>query len=110
MSRPDCRVTVVIPLYNSASTLPRAACSVLRQTLTAIEVLIVDDGSKDNSLGEALAIARADPRARVISLPANCGKSHVMNHAITQATGDWVAVLDADDWYEPERLATLVAA
>ena len=110
MPRPDCRVSVVIPLYNSASTLPRAVRSALRQTLQDIEVLIVDDGSRDTSLAEARAIAATDSRVRVIALPANRGKSHAMNHAVAQANGAWIAVLDADDWYEPDRLATLLAA
>ena len=106
----SCLVSVVIPLYNSASTLSRAAQSALRQTLRDIEILIVDDCSKDASLAEACTIAAADPRVRVIALPANCGKSHAMNLAIAQAKGRWVAVLDADDWYEPDRLATLTSA
>jgi succinoglycan biosynthesis protein ExoO len=110
MPRPDCRVSVVIPLYNSASTLPRAARSALRQTLQDIEVLIVDDGSQDTSLAEAHAIAAADSRVRVIALLANRGKSHAMNRAVAQANGAWIAVLDADDWYEPDRLVTLLAA
>jgi succinoglycan biosynthesis protein ExoO len=110
MPRPYCRVSVVIPLYNSASTLARAARSALRQTLRDIEVLIVDDGSQDTSLAEARAIASTDSRVRVIALPANRGKSHAMNRAVAQANGAWIAVLDADDWYEPDRLATLLAA
>jgi succinoglycan biosynthesis protein ExoO len=110
MPRSNCRVSIVIPLYNSASTLPRAAGSVLRQTLQDFEILIVDDGSQDTSLAEAHAVAAADSRVHVIALPENRGKSYAMNHAITRANGTWVAVLDADDWYEPDRLATLVAA
>ncbi len=105
-----CRVSVVIPLYNSASTLARASRSALRQTLQDIELLIVDDGSRDTSLAEARAIAATDSRVRVIALPNNRGKSHAMNRAVAEATGDWVAVLDADDWYEPDRLAALTDA
>ncbi len=110
MPSTGCRVSVVIPLFNSASTLPRAVHSALRQTLRDIEVLVVDDCSRDSSLTVARAIASTDPRVRVIALPANRGKSHAMNCAIAQANGDWVAVLDADDWYEPDRLAILTAA
>jgi succinoglycan biosynthesis protein ExoO len=110
MPRSDCRVSIVIPLYNSASTLPHAVRSALSQTLRDIEVLIVDDGSRDTSLAEARAIAATDSRVRVIALPANRGKSHAMNRAIAQANGAWIAVLDADDWYEPDRLAALVGA
>ena len=99
----SCRVSVIIPVYNSAGTLARAAQSALRQTLSAMELLIVDDGSRDGSLAEACAISSDDSRARVIALPANRGKPHAMNRAIGEANGEWVAVLDADDWYEPDR-------
>ena len=110
MSRLSCRVSVIIPLYNSESTLARAAYSALRQTLTDIEVLIIDDGSQDSSLATARSIAAADARVRVIALPVNGGKSHAMNRAVAEAAGTWIAVLDADDWYEPDRLALLTAA
>jgi succinoglycan biosynthesis protein ExoO len=106
----SCRVSVIIPVYNSAGTLARAAQSALRQTQFDLELLIVDDGSRDGSLAEARAIAAADSRARVIALPDNRGKPHAMNRAIAEANGAWIAVLDADDWYEPDRLATLIAA
>ena len=106
----DCLVTVVIPLYNSATTLPRAVHSVLRQTLTDFEVLIIDDASKDTSLTTARAFGETDPRIRVIALAVNGGKPHAMNIAVAQARGAWIAVLDADDWYEPARLATLIEA
>jgi succinoglycan biosynthesis protein ExoO len=110
MPESDCRVTVVIPLYNSVTTLPRAVQSVLRQTLRDCEVLIIDDASKDTSLTTARAFGETDPRIRVIALAENGGKSHAMNIALAQARGAWIAVLDADDWYEPARLATLIEA
>lgn len=110
MSNAACRASVVIPLYNSASTLPRAVKSVLRQTLEDCEILIVDDGSQDDSLAQAHAFARTSERIEVIALAENGGKSHAMNVALPRARGAWIAVLDADDWYEPNRLATLLAA
>ena len=73
-------------------------------------MLIVDDGSQDDSLSLAHRLAGEDPRVRVIALPENRGKPHAMNVAIAAARGTWTAVLDADDWYAPERLATLVTA
>jgi succinoglycan biosynthesis protein ExoO len=105
-----CEVSVVIPVYNSAGTLVRAINSVLRQTLTNIEVLVVDDASRDTTLAIAQALAIDDARVRVIALPINRGKSHAMNIAVEQASGAWIAVLDADDWYEPQRLEILVSA
>src|SRR5262245_25259606 len=104
-----CSVSVIIPSFNSADTLSRAARSVLEQSLQDIELVIVDDGSHDCSLAEAHRLAACDDRVHVIALPHNCGKAHAMNRAIADVAGAWVAVLDADDWYEPTRLATLVS-
>ncbi|HEY1931241.1 MAG TPA: glycosyltransferase family 2 protein [Acetobacteraceae bacterium] len=105
-----CPVSVVIPVFNSAGTLRRAVVSVLGQTLRDLELLIVDDGSRDASLSLARRFADADDRIRVIALPHNRGKPHAMNVAIAEARGAWIAVLDADDWYAPDRLATMAAA
>jgi glycosyltransferase involved in cell wall biosynthesis len=110
MPRDAPRVSVVIPVYNSVATLERAVTSVLGQTLRSIELLIVDDGSRDRSLELARHLAATDSRIHVISLPENRGKACAMNRAIAEASGFWIAVLDADDWYEPERLAVLVEA
>ena len=103
-------VSVIIPIYNSAGTLARAIASVLCQTLRDLELLIVDDGSTDQSLAVAEQIAGTDTRILVLSLPTNGGKARAMNQAMMQARGRWIAVLDADDRYLPTRLAVLVAA
>ena len=103
-------VTVVVPVYNSATTLARAVRSVLEQTLHAFELLIIDDKSTDDSLAVATSLAATDARITVIALPQNAGKARAMNHAATIARGNWIAVLDADDRYLPTRLATLVEA
>ena len=110
MPAEPCLVTIVIPVFNSATTLARAVGSALRQTVASLEVLIVDDGSTDPSLTEATRIAETDSRVRVIALCENRGKPHAMNWAIKQARGDWIAVLDADDCYADDRLAILIAA
>ena len=103
-------VTVIVPVYNSASTLARAVQSVLDQTLADFQVLIVDDGSIDDSLAVAQILAAADPRIQVIALTHNDGKARAMNGAAEVARGRWIAVLDADDRYLPDRLDILVAA
>jgi len=105
-----CQVSVVIPLYNSANTLRRAVISVLRQTMKHLELLIVDDASTDDSLALAHRLALEDRHIRILSLPENRGKSHALNQAIREARGAWIAVLDADYWYEPELLAILATA
>jgi succinoglycan biosynthesis protein ExoO len=110
MPADSCLVSVVIPVFNSAATLERAAASALRQAAAPLELLIVDDGSTDASLAKANRIAETDHRVRVIALRENRGKPHAMNRAIAQAQGDWIAVLDADDCYADDRLAVLLAA
>ena len=110
MPADTCLVTVVIPVFNSATTLARAAASALRQAVAPLELLIVDDGSSDASLAEASRIAASDPRVQVIAVRENRGKPHAMNRAIAQARGCWIAVLDADDCYADDRLPILISA
>ena len=85
-------MSVVIPVYNSASTLRVAVTSALRQTLEQIEILIVDDASQDEALALARELAMNDSRIRVaLALPANRGKSNAMNVAISEARGAWIS-------------------
>jgi succinoglycan biosynthesis protein ExoO len=104
----DIAVTVVIPSYNAADTLERAVRSVLRQSLASLEVLVVDDASGDESWRIIQALQREDGRVRALRNKSNQGKPVSMNRAIAQARGRWLAVLDADDWYEDRRLEFLL--
>jgi succinoglycan biosynthesis protein ExoO len=97
-------VTVLIAAYNAESFLERAVASALRQTVPIHELLIVDDASTDGTVKAARALAAGDGRVRLLTLPNNGGPSAARNAGLDAATGDWVAVLDADDAYEPERL------
>jgi succinoglycan biosynthesis protein ExoO len=108
--KPKIRVTVLIPAYKAAATLARAVQSVLNQTEQDLEIIIVDDGSPDNTFEIAQSLADRDLRVRAIRLPENHGKSYAMNCATAQAKGAWIAVLDADDWYAPTRLQRLIDA
>lgn len=105
-----CSVSVLVPAYNSAPTLARAVQSALRQELQQIEVLIIDDGSRDSTNDVAAGLCREDPRVRLITLAQNHGKPYAMNVGAAQANGEWLAVLDADDWYAPDRFSTLLSA
>lgn len=102
-------VTVVVPTYNGLATLARAVDSVRRQSLLELEIIVVDDASTDRSWAYLQEIARADRRVRVLRHKVNAGKPVGMNRATALARGRWLAVLDADDWYHPDRLARLVA-
>jgi len=95
--------TVILPVYNGAVYLQEAIQSVLKQTFGDWELIIIDDGSEDNSLGTAKTFSEKDERIKVLQHPggANKGVSASRNLGIELARGAWVAFLDADDvWYE----------
>lgn len=101
-------VSVVIPCYCSTSTIERAVRSVAAQTLRPREILLVDDGSPDDSRIVLERLARDIPRARVLALPENRGSSAARNAAWMQATGRYIAFLDADDAWHPQKLEVQV--
>lgn len=104
------RATIAIPVFNSAATLPRCLQSAMRQTLTDIEILVADDGSTDESAAVVRRLAAEDSRIRLIRMERNGGKPRAMNRMTEEARGAWFAVLDADDAYRPQRLASLITA
>lgn len=103
------RVTVLIPSFNAAATLRAAVASALNQTLRDLEVLVIDDASSDGTASVVAEMASRDRRVRSLRNPRNQGKAVSMNYGIEVATGKWIAVLDADDRYAPERLQHLVS-
>jgi succinoglycan biosynthesis protein ExoO len=100
------KVSVIIPAYNTEAYIAKAIESVLGQTLNDIEVIVVDDGSSDQTVKVAKSFY--DQRLKVIVNQENLGVSAARNRALTAAQGEWVAVLDSDDWFNPERLEKLV--
>lgn len=100
--------SVVVPCYNAGPYLARAVRSTLSQPGAGeLEVIIADDVSTDGSLAEAKALAAADPRIRVVRNAVNMGPGGTRNAAIAAATGEWIALLDADDAFAEGRLARL---
>jgi glycosyltransferase involved in cell wall biosynthesis len=95
-------VSTIIPTRNRPELLERAVRSVLAQTYTDFEVLIVIDGPDEKTRPEALRAM--DPRIEVIALPANVGLAEARNEGIRRARGRWIALLDDDDEWLPEKL------
>src|SRR5256714_13138994 len=103
------RVTVIIATYNWSSVLPYSIGSVLRQTFTDFELLVVGDGCTDDS--EQVVAAIGDPRVRWINLPANHRQQSAPNNeGLRQARGEIIAYLGHDDLWLPHHLEVLVGA
>lgn len=100
------RVTAIITVYNEQDLILRAIDSLLVQTLTDIEILVIDDGSSDNT--PVVLASISDPRVRVIR-GERMGRAKALQLACEKAQGDYIANLDADDIAYPERLAKQVA-
>src|SRR5918993_437227 len=99
--------SVVIPLFNKQDFIERAVDSVLRQTYADFELIVVDDGSTDSSLDRLLRFA--DARLRIIR-QANAGKGPARNTGIRESSREWIALLDADDYWFPDHLSELARA
>lgn len=103
-------ISVIMANYNCEAYLAGAIKTVLGQTLEAIELILVDDGSSDGSVELANSIARQDPRLRVFSGKRYGGPAPVRNFALEQAQGDWIAIVDSDDLIRSDRLQRMLAA
>ena len=99
-------ISVVIPCFNSADTLKRAVASIAAQTHPVREVIIVDDGSTDETLNVARSIAHENPQLNcvIVDLGRNLGPGTARNAGWDRATGSFVAFLDADDAWHPRKL------
>ncbi len=102
------RVSVIIPTFNRAATLPRAVESVLRQTHPAHEVIIVDDGSTDSTSHVVASLVAKDGRIRCIRQE-NLGAPAARNAGVAVAKGDYIAFQDSDDEWNEAFLARLLA-
>lgn len=94
------RVSVIIPAYNAAAYIGKAVDSVLAQTWSDLEILVVDDGSTDDT-AQALSVYGA--RVRILR-QANAGPAAARNLGLANAMGEYVAFLDADDFWRPQKL------
>jgi teichuronic acid biosynthesis glycosyltransferase TuaG len=101
----DGLVSIITPAYRAAAVIEQTITSVLAQTYQNWEMLIADDCSPDDTRLVIANWAQRDPRIRLISLPVNSGPAQARNAALAEAKGRWIAFLDSDDLWLPEKLA-----
>lgn len=102
-------ISVIVPVYNAERWLRRCVDSILAQTFTDFELLLIDDGSTDASPAICDDYAALDPRVRTFHQP-NGGVSSARNLGLDNARGEWIGFIDSDDWVERKYLYTLVSS
>ena len=100
-------ISVIVPVYNKEKYLERCLTSILSQSYKELEVIIVNDGSTDESLRICEAFSK-DKRVRLVN-ESNRGVSHARNRGIMLATGEWIAFVDADDYPDKDYFSSLLA-
>ncbi|MES2103870.1 MAG: glycosyltransferase family A protein [Pseudomonadota bacterium] len=103
-------ISVIIPAYNAAQTISRAIESVRIQDMASMEIIVVDDGSADDTYDVTSSLVRPDETFRVLKMPRNSGVSAARNMGIRHAKGKFLAFLDADDIWLPGKLKQQLAA
>lgn len=105
----DKKVSVVVPIYNTINYLSKCVDSICKQTYRNLEIILIDDGSKDDSLKLCNYLAKKDSRIRVIHQN-NMGLAEARNTGIASATGEYICFVDSDDYIEKSMIETLLKA
>jgi glycosyltransferase involved in cell wall biosynthesis len=92
------QVSAIMPVYND------------RQTFSDLDIFVADDGSTDGTFEVLQSMAEADPRIRLLRTLKNLGAYHARALALNEVRSEWVTLLDADDWYEADRIEVLLNA
>jgi CDP-glycerol glycerophosphotransferase len=100
-------ISVVVPFYNNADQLAECLASIAAQTVTNLQVIMVDDGSADGSGPIAAGVAAADPRFELVGVP-NGGPGSARNHGVAASKGEFLAFVDADDLLPPDAYASML--
>ncbi|MFD0845893.1 glycosyltransferase family 2 protein [Streptococcus saliviloxodontae] len=100
-------VSVIIPVYNGEKYLRQCVESVLKQTYSQLEIIIINDGSKDKTALICEQLRHQDERIRVFHKPANEGLGAGRNTSLDLATGDYIIFVDSDDWIDPNHIEDL---
>lgn len=101
------KISIIIPAYNSENTIIRCVDSIRKQTYKNLEIIVVNDGSTDNTSEIVNEISNVDSRVKLISIP-NGGVSHARNIGIDNATGDYITFVDSDDTIDSEMYDSLL--
>lgn len=102
-------ISIIMAAYNAEKTIEQAIGSVLNQTYPNFELLVIDDCSKDETAELVRNIAAKDSRIRLISNTKNSGVSYTRKRGLKEAKGSWIAILDSDDAWAPEKLEKQIA-
>ena len=102
-------ISIIMATYNAEKTIEQAISSVLNQTYPNFELLVVNDCSKDKTVEVVEKVAARDSRVRLISNVKNSGVSYTRKHGLEEAKGSWIAILDSDDAWAPEKLEKQIA-
>jgi len=103
-------VSIIMPAFNATLTLPHSLASVRQQNYPYWELLVIDDGSSDNTAAYTAEQARNDPRIKLIRQTSNQGVAAARNAGIAAAQGQYIAFLDADDLWLPNKLSRQITA
>lgn len=102
-------ISIIVPIYNAASYLPACLDSLLRQTVSDLQIILVDDGSTDDSPALARSYSVQDPRIEVYAIP-HAGQSAARNEGMRHAKGEFVTFVDADDTLDSDWCERMLAA
>jgi len=103
------KVTVLVPAFNEEGTIEKVLSKLVALPLESSEILVVDDGSTDNTAEIVAALAAQNPSIRWFKQPRNMGKTAAIARAISESTGEILIIQDADLEYDPEEIADVIA-
>ena len=101
------KLSIIVPVYNSEKFLNKCINSLINQTIKNIEIILINDGSSDNSLNICNEFAKKDSRIKVFSQE-NSGQATARNVGLDNATGEYITFTDADDWVDPDYYEKLL--
>lgn len=101
-------ISIIIPAFNAEKTIGKSIQSAIDQTYNNLEIIVVDDCSTDNTIKIASELQKSDTRIIINKREKNGGPGAARNSALDIARGKWIAILDADDWYLPNRIEILL--